>query len=538
MSADTSMPDLGTQAVVDALAPPPSDISGQLNDRTAPQGPQPVLQQSTDPNAGVSPAEQAPQPGQQKGSLWRSILSGALQGLAAGSAVNSRGMGSAGAFAAGAGAGANQVLNVQPQQQAQLDVEKARQALYHANFAKVAYDLHKQMSDANDADLNQHIEDDKKLLQAGALRPVTMPTDSVSAMQQLQTQIQRDPAGQYRVSVTRGDDGTPAYQVVQSLDSPTQTDVEVTDRFGKKQTVPAGQVTGRQLEQFRLHELATGLDMKQQQQDESRKFKQQKELLEQKGDQSSDLADKKATAAASGQNVVAYDPEYQNSDGSKGANVVLDKATAQQRGLFSYKADPSTINSLVGGMNDVQNKLNSLADVVNDTKRMSQVDPKLAAAMLNPTTGVNLSFSGHGGGASGGIGVATDRINAWLNNANVKDANQATRDYVAAFLGAHEAITQLPRLQTFGKSSRMTETQLHAALNLLPQPGDTASFAQQKIENLQTMIDPLRKQIPHMPGADLIPSWLEQKQKPPAATHVFDPLNGVLNLLDNGGGQQ
>jgi hypothetical protein len=79
---------------------------------------------------------------------------------------------------------------------------------------------------------------------------------------------------------------------------------------------------------------------------------------------------------------------------------------------------------------------------------------------------------------------------------------------------------------------------LHAALNLLPQPGDAASFAQQKIENLQTMIDPLRKQIPHMPGADLIPSWLEQKQKPPAATHIFDPLNGVLNLLDNGGGQQ
>ena len=160
----------------------------------------------------------------------------------------------------------------------------------------------------------------------------------------------------------------------------------MTDRFGKKQTVPAGQVTGRQLEQFRLHELATGLDMKQQQQDESRKFKQQKELLEQKGDQSSDLADKKATAAASGQNVVAYDPEYQNSDGSKGANVVLDKATAQQRGLFSYKADPSNINSLVGGMNDVQNKLNSLADVVNDTARMKQVNPSIESLTLGGVT--------------------------------------------------------------------------------------------------------------------------------------------------------
>jgi hypothetical protein len=521
---------MGDRAVVDAIAPAPDALP--IPPQAAPQGPQPTNPSATDPNAGVNPAEQGQAPsGPPKPSLWKTVLAGALQGMTAGASVNTRGMGGAGAFAAGAGAGANQVLNVVPQQQAALNTEQARQALYHANFAKVAYDLHKQMADDNDADLNQHIDDDKKLLQAGALRPVTMPTDSVTAMQQLQSQIQRDPAGQYRVSVTRGDGGKPAYQVVQSLDSPTQTDVEVTDRFGKKQTVSAGQVTGRQLEQYRLHELATGLDMKQQQQDESRKFKQQKELLEQKGDQSADLANAKAQRTASGQNVVAFDPEYSNPDGSKGANVVLDKATAQQRGLFSYKADPSTINSLAGGMNDVQNKLNSLADVVNDTNRMSQVDPKLAAAMLNPTTGVTLSFGGHGGGASGGIGVAADRINAWLNNANVKDANQATKDYVAAFLGAHEAITQLPRLQTFGKSSRMTETQLHAALNLLPQPGDTPSFAQQKMENLQTMVDPLRKQIPHMPGADLIPSWLEQQQKPPAATHVFDSVSGILKQI-------
>src|SRR5690349_6839711 len=98
-ASDTSMPNMGDQAVLDALAPAPSDVQAPLDGRQAPQAPQPVLQQSTDPNAGVSPAEQAPQPGQQKGSLWRSILSGALQGLAAGSAVNSRGMGSAGAFA-------------------------------------------------------------------------------------------------------------------------------------------------------------------------------------------------------------------------------------------------------------------------------------------------------------------------------------------------------------------------------------------------------------------------------------------------------
>jgi hypothetical protein len=96
---------------------------------------------------------------------------------------------------------------------------------------------------------------------------------------------------------------------------------------------------------------------------------------------------------------------------------------------------------------------------------------------------------------------------------DVAKANQATKDFVTAFIGAHEAITQLPRLQTFGQSSRMTQTQLEAALNLLPQPGDIRGMASQKMTSLQGMIDPLRKQIPHMPGAETIPSWLEQRQQ-------------------------
>jgi len=67
-------------------------------------------------------------------------------------------------------------------------------------------------------------------------------------------------------------------------------------------------------------------------------------------------------------------------------------------------------------------------------------------------------------------------------------------------------------LQTFGKSNRMTQQQMEAAQNLLPQPGDR-EFASQKMTSLQGMIDPLRKQIPHMPGAEQMPSWLEQRQQ-------------------------
>lgn len=211
-------------------------------------------------------------------------------------------------------------------------------------------------------------------------------------------------------------------------------------------------------------------------------------------------------------NAVAYDPNYQNADGTKGANVVMSKEDAQAKGLTHYKADPAKLNAVVAGMNDVQNKLNQLADVVIDPKRMGQVDPVVAAAMLSHGTGITLNFGGHGGGASGGIGVDTSKVNEYLYARDVRNANQATRDYVTAMVGAHEAITQLPRLQTFGQSSRMTQQQMEAAVNLLPQPGDW-TMAAQKMQSLQGMIDPLRKQIPHMPGAESIPSWTEKRQQ-------------------------
>jgi hypothetical protein len=49
----------------------------------------------------------------------------------------------------------------------------------------------------------------------------------------------------------------------------------------------------------------------------------------------------------------------------------------------------------------------------------------------------------------------------------------------------------------------MTEKQMEAAQNLLRQPGDRA-MASHKMTSLQGMIDPLLKQIPHMPGAIMV----------------------------------
>ena len=90
-------------------------------------------------------------------------------------------------------------------------------------------------------------------------------------------------------------------------------------------------------------------------------------------------------------------------------------------------------------------------------------------------------------------------------------------------VNAHEAITQLPRLQTFGQSSRMTQQQMEAAVNLLPHPGD-GRMAQQKMVALQGQLDSLRKAMPHMQGAELNPTWLEkqpqQQQSPQQAAPV------------------
>lgn len=204
-------------------------------------------------------------------------------------------------------------------------------------------------------------------------------------------------------------------------------------------------------------------------------------------------------------NAVAYDPNYQNPDGTKGANVVMNKEEAQAKGLSHYKADANKINTVVAGMNDVQNKLNQLADITTDPKRMTAVQGPTAATLLKNGFGLEIGAF-H-------TKVDVSNINTAAYEAQLKWANQATRDYVTAMVGAHEAVTQLPRLQTFGQSNRMTEKQMEAAQNLLPQPGDDAGMAAQKMTSLQTMLDPLRKQIPHMPGAESMPSWLEKRQQ-------------------------
>jgi hypothetical protein len=236
------------------------------------------------------------------------------------------------------------------------------------------------------------------------------------------------------------------------------------------------------------------------------------------------LAANKAAAeeAAKGNDklVVAYDSGYGNSDGTKGANVVMTKGEAQTKGLQHYGADGAKINATVAGFNDVQNKINTLADVASNPDKMAQVQGGLAATLLKGGFGIEIGAFG--------TKVDVSKINTQLYQTQLAQANQATRDYVTAMGAAHEAITQLPRLQTFGQSSRMTQQQMEAAQKMLPAPGDDGPMALQKMTALQTTIDPLRKQLPHMQGAESMPSWLEkrgqQQQTPSPAQAAPTPV--------------
>jgi hypothetical protein len=237
----TNMPDLGQQAIADSLTPVPDTSNLSLTNSA------PSLQpsgQPTGPDSGVSPAEQAPQipTGPAKPSLWKTVLSGALQGLAAGASVNTRGMSGSSAFAAGAGAGANQVLNVQPQQKAALDQSKAETAFHYAQLAHIQREINLMPDNKREQYLTDAADTYTSLLRSGAAVPMSQPGDVLAAQQQLQQLHAKNPWAVYSIMPVRGDDGTFQYSAVQFTKSPTQADITIKGAGpdGADLTIPAG----------------------------------------------------------------------------------------------------------------------------------------------------------------------------------------------------------------------------------------------------------------------------------------------------------
>lgn len=198
------------------------------------------------------------------------------------------------------------------------------------------------------------------------------------------------------------------------------------------------------------------------------------------------------TAARKAQetNVVAAMPD--------GTQRVMTQAEADQQKFPHFPLrDPMLIQQTAFALNDVQNKFNQLSQV-----NFSNVQPELAAALIEKDAPELKGF----------IHVAVpERLAAGLRAENLAEANQDTKDYIVAIEAANEAITQLPRLQTFGRSSRFSPSQVEAAQKMLPLPGDTsdAGFSAQKMRSLQGMVDPLRRGLPQMEGVTLTPTFLE-----------------------------
>ncbi len=192
-------------------------------------------------------------------------------------------------------------------------------------------------------------------------------------------------------------------------------------------------------------------------------------------------------------------------DPTTGKTAVMSRSAAEEQNLPHIKVkDPEALRSVVVGMNDVQNKLNelykSLPALDQNTNQRSIIANALAEAHNEFKLG---AF---------GMEIPTGAINKLLDRDNYKFATPQTRAFVNAYLGAREAVTQLPRLQTFGKSNRMTQSQMDAAVKMLPGAELDQEGGKERMHSLQTMIEPIRSGMPtNFPGAALLPSFVEQE---------------------------
>ena len=94
-------------------------------------------------------------------------------------------------------------------------------------------------------------------------------------------------------------------------------------------------------------------------------------------------------------------------------------------------------------------------------------------------------------------GVLILASNGWLLGAANANGSSILEPPTGALLGLYYGAGNLA--QTTAKLGRTPPVHL--------------TMAGQKMTSLQGMIDSLRKQIPHMPGAESTPSWLEQRKQ-------------------------
>lgn len=230
---------LSTMDATNAVNPPEATTSDVPNQIPAPEAPP---QTAPDPGFQEAPTPTAPAPPHQPG-IWKSVLFGALQGLAAGGSVNTRGMGKGAGFAAGAAAGLNQVLNVQPQQKIDQDQTKASTALHYANLAKIQQDMNLMPDSRREQHLDDAVDHTEQLFKSGAIVPMSeVSKDPIDAQKKLMALHAQNPWAVYSIAPVRDENGDVAYQTVQFGKAPLQKDLVLPGMGadGKDLTIPAG----------------------------------------------------------------------------------------------------------------------------------------------------------------------------------------------------------------------------------------------------------------------------------------------------------
>jgi hypothetical protein len=492
------------------------------------------------PTSGVSstpdgPPQATAQP--QQPSMWKSVLAGALAGLA-----NSAG---ARSFGAGAGAGAAGELNrqanqVAQQRQAQMDAQaikfkNADEAYKAAQLANQDQELHLRSQEAQDAhdknvqemiDWNtahgyaaydaipndatavaDHLTSQTAQTGGASVTPGTLltthtifvPRQGPNAVQQRTREFNTFAPAYGLVPVAQGQVSPANYQVLNNLRQGLDAKGDAYTKDALAQQISLTQTRLQRLPENSdpavISDLKNTLSSLKAQQksaiDEAGTIKQRDADIE------TNAINQRADARKSDDLVLVND--------ASGQAQAMTRAQAEDADLPHMKIkDPETLRVAAAGVSDVQNKLNELASALPALDQNAGQKNLIARAI---DAGNTLSFH------LGQFSVPTAAINNLLDSENYKDLTPQSRAFINASLGAQEAVTQLPRLQTFGKSNRMTETQMHAAVRLLPGADLNTQGATERMRSLQSMIDPIRKGVPtNIPGSSpWVPSWIEQQ---------------------------
>ncbi len=231
---------------VTAMPPSDQDVAAGMQQAAAPA-----------PDMSVQPQmpTQAPQAAPQKPSLWRSVVGGALLGLANSGGATSLGEGLAqGAAGPIKQAHINQQMQLQQQQQANENTRAQTQnAMAQVQLAHAMKQVSLLPADKAEQWATDRADSNEPLRKSGVLSPASETFDDAHEAITKMTELHKlNPSKLYTPEPIKGPEGKIQWQVMESTDAPIQSDVTIPLPDGSSTVLKAGSVTGKQATAFML----------------------------------------------------------------------------------------------------------------------------------------------------------------------------------------------------------------------------------------------------------------------------------------------